>query len=471
VVAGPVSARPAGRGTSLVVARGAGIALGLALAGVAHGSPTPTPTPTGETTPTSTPATTPMLTPTGETASPGASNVTRVTWQQALDRAFARNPSAAVAMQEIARADALVREARAGWLPVLTGNGSYTRLDSARSFGGTVTTPISQWNGNVQLTVPLVAPAAWANGWHADDNRAVATLSAADVRRQLATSVGRVYLTVLLQRRQLEVATRARDTARAHYDYAHTRMVTGLGNGVDDARAEQELRTDEAQLKDAETALVRAQSALAILLSEDDLVDAADEVTLSAAPNPDVALENARGLRTDLRALAARRTATEHLRRDDWVYYAPSLLAQAQAFRQTQTALQPGSGWQAALVLSIPFYDGGLRYGVMKERAASDEEARVQLEAALRQLSVEVRTTFRVVANSDESLRAARAAAAAATTAAALADRSYRAGASTNIEVVDAERRAHDADSQVALAEDAAREARLDLLLATGAFP
>jgi outer membrane protein TolC len=123
------------------------------------------------------------------------------------------------------------------------------------------------------------------------------------------------------------------------------------------------------------------------------------------------------------------------------------------------------------VVLSIPFYDGGMRYGVRREREAVDEEARAQLEAMLRQVSVEVRTTFRVVANADESLRSAREAAAAAITAATLADKSYRGGASTNIEVVDAERRAHDAASAAALAEDAARQARLDLLVATGAFP
>ena len=400
-----------------------------------------------------------------------APKIVRVTWQQALDRATARNPSAYVAQQEIARADALVREARAGWLPILGGNGSYVRLDSARTFGGTVTTPIAQWNGNLQLTVPLVAPSAWANDWHAQDSRALATASAADVRRQLATAVGRVYLTVLLEHRQLEVATRARDTALSHYDYAHTRLGLGLGNGVDDARAEQELRTDEAQLKGAETALVRAQSALATLLSEEDLVDVAEAFDLATAPASAAALDTARGRRTDVRALEARRTASEHLRRDEWVYYAPSLLAQAQAFKQTQTPLQPGTGWQVAVVLSIPFYDGGMRYGVRREREAADEEARAQLEATLRQVSVEVRTAYRVVANADESLRSAREAAAAATTAAMLADKSYRGGASTNIEVVDAERRAHDADSAVALAEDAARQARLDLLVATGIFP
>jgi outer membrane protein TolC len=395
----------------------------------------------------------------------------KLTWQQALDRANARNSSTLVAAQEIARADALVREARAGWLPTLIGNGSYTRLNAARMLGPTVATPAGVWNANLQLTVPIVSPPAWANDWHAEDGRAVATAAAADVRRQLATAVGRVYLTVLLQHRELEVAVRARETARAHFDYAHTRLSLGLGNGVDDARAEQELRTDEAQLKDAETALVRAQSALATLTSDEDLVDAADDVALGAAPTSEAAIDDARHNRTDVRALQARREATQHLRRDDWVYYAPSLLAQAQAFRETTTSLQPGSGWQAAVVLAIPFYDGGLRYGIARERAAADQEARLQLEATLRQVSVEVRTAFRIVGNADQSLGSARAASAAAATAATLADKAYRAGATTNLEVIDAERRARDAASQVALAEDAARQARLDLLLATGAFP
>jgi outer membrane protein TolC len=395
----------------------------------------------------------------------------RVTWQQALDRAAARNPSAVIAALDIARADALVREARAGWLPTLSGNGSYTRLDSARTFGGMVTTPADTWSGNLQLTVPIIAPSAWANDWHAEDNRQIASASATDIRRQLANAVGRAYLTVLLQHRQQEVAVRARDNALAHYDYAHTRLGLGLGNAVDDSRAEQELRTDEAQVKNAEIALVRAQSALAVLLSDEDLVDAADEVDLGTPIAGSSAIDDARARRADVRALEARELAAHNLEGDDWVFYAPSLLAQAQAFRQTETALQPGKGWQATLVLSIPFYDGGLRYGVRKERRANDAEARTQLAATLRQVSVEVRTAFRVLASTDESLRSSRAAAQAAATAARLADTAYRAGATTDLEVVDAERRARDAESQVALAEDAARQARLDLLLATGAFP
>ena len=245
----------------------------------------------------------------------------------------------------------------------------------------------------------------------------------------------------------------------------------GLGNGVDEARAAQELHTDEAALNDAQTALIRAQSAMAVLLSMEDLVDVVDDVQLGTAPSAQAAVDDARKNRTDVRALQARKLSTEHLRRDDWVYYAPSLLAQAQAYKETASALAPGSGWQAAVVLSIPFYDGGLRYGVARERTAVDEEVRIQLEAALRQVTVEVRTAFRVVESSDRSLAAAREASASAAQAAVLADKSYRAGASTNLEVIDAERRARDASSAVAFSEDAARQARLDLLLATGAFP
>jgi outer membrane protein TolC len=395
----------------------------------------------------------------------------KVTWGQALERAFKRNTSLVVATPEIERASALVRQARAAWLPLLSGNGTYTRFNSARTFNGVVTTPIDTWGANLALTVPLLAPTAWANDAHAQDNREVAKANALDVRRQLGTAVGRAYLTVLLQHREVEVAIRAAETSAAHYDYAHTRLGAGLGNAVDDARAEQELRTNQSLVKNAQTSLIRAQSALAILLSEEDLVDAGEDVQLDTAPSPDAAVTDARARRADVKTLGARREATTHLRRDDWVYYAPSLLAQAQAFRQTATSLQPGSGWQAQLVLSIPLFDGGLRYGIQRERRAVDEEAHAQLDGLLRQVSVEVRAAFAVVRNADESLESARAAVTAARTAASLADKSYRAGATTNLEVIDSERRARDAESQAALGEDAARQARLDLLAATGAFP
>ena len=47
----------------------------------------------------------------------------------------------------------------------------------------------------------------------------------------------------------------------------------------------------------------------------------------------------------------------------------------------------------------------------------------------------------------------------------------YRAGATTNIEVVQAQQTARNAEIAQALSEDGLRQARLDLLVALGQFP
>jgi outer membrane protein TolC len=82
-----------------------------------------------------------------------------------------------------------------------------------------------------------------------------------------------------------------------------------------------------------------------------------------------------------------------------------------------------------------------------------------------------VRVAFDAVRDADRSLAAARRAAALAKEAADLATTAYRAGTVTNLELIDAERQARDAGQQAALAEDTSRQARLDLLTASGHFP
>ena len=52
-----------------------------------------------------------------------------------------------------------------------------------------------------------------------------------------------------------------------------------------------------------------------------------------------------------------------------------------------------------------------------------------------------------------------------------MANIAYEAGATTTLEVIDAERRARDAETGAVIAEDASRRARLDLLSSTGHLP
>src|SRR5438876_967489 len=80
-------------------------------------------------------------------------------------------------------------------------------------------------------------------------------------------------------------------------------------------------------------------------------------------------------------------------------------------------------------------------------------------------------TAREAVRLTDRALERARAAADQSNEVLKITDVAFREGATTNIEVIDAQRRARDADTIAVVAEDALRRARLDLLVALGRFP
>jgi len=399
----------------------------------------------------------------------------RVTLDEAVARALQSNPTVAIAIAEIDRADALLRQARAAYFPSLIGTASYTRLDGDRlAATGAVAAGENQLAANVQLTVPLLAPVARANGRHAEDNRHIAEASAEDVRRQLAVATARAYLAVVAQHRVIAANENARHTAQAHYDYAHTRFAGGVGRSIDEVRAEEELRTNEVNVEGAYAALVHAKEALGVLITADGPVDTVDDVALGQPQSLGAALNDARTQRADVKALETRIAAGEHLVKDDWVYYAPILSAVGEPFYQHglyPPSLYPRVGWQASLILSLPLYDGGARTGIAHEREALVVESRANLDLALRQAQADVRAAFDAMVHADKALTAARAAADLARRALELANLAYKAGATSNLEVIDASRESRAADTAAAQAEDLARESRLDLLSASGRFP
>ena len=405
----------------------------------------------------------------------------KVTLAAAVQRALQRNPSVAVAAQEIERADALITQARAGWLPFLTGNGLYTRLDSDRVLRSVDSNGVqhvnrvaaeNQVSANLQLTVPLVAAPAWTATGRAKSAKRTAEASATDVRRQVAQSTARAYITVVAQHRLVAASETSRDTAKAHYDYAHTRLQGGIGRAIDEVRAQQDLATVETQLQANLARLAVAREALGVLVGTDGPVDAIDEVDLPAPPSMADAVAGARTNRTDVRLLDMRVASAKRAAGDTWAYYTPYLAAVGTPFVQYPASLtQPELGWQAQLVLTLPIYDGGLRSGISRERDAVLAETRSNMEAGLRQAQAEIRANFEAMMRADLALSSARDAARLARRAMDLANIAYKAGATTNLEVIDAARSVRDADTATAQAEDLSRQTRLDLLAASGRFP
>jgi outer membrane protein TolC len=406
----------------------------------------------------------------------------KVTFEQAVQRALARNPTILQAAEEIRRFHALMEEVRSSSLPVLNAVGSYTRLDSNRLEAGQVAVPVGLLNLNLQLSAPLIYPRGWVQWGQANDQVDVARANAADIRRTLAVAAARGYLAIITQKRLVETARIARDNARGHYQFTHAQRVGGIGNMLDETRAAQELTTDEVNLQNQKIALVHAREALGVLMASDAPVDNADESTPTEMPTYGDAMSAAEKVRADVRARRRAADATARTVHDAYADYLPYLNLMAEPFYQVPSTdnskyppssltTYPPTGWQAELVLTLPLYDGGLRYGQEHEREALAGEARLNVEETLRQAKSDVRTAFEEIRESDVALDQATQSSAFAKHALDLANLAYHAGATTNLEVIDAERQARDAETQQAIAEDAARQARLDLLAASGRFP
>ncbi len=394
-----------------------------------------------------------------------------VTLRDAIGRALAKNPTYTTACLEVQRAEALVRETEAAWLPTLYGNGSAIHSDGNRVEGGAVILAQNELTANLTLTLPLVMTRQWSATEESKLRADATAATQADVRRMVAYATAQAYLAVYSQKLVIDANETARDTAIHHADYTRQRFAGGVGNRLDEVRAVQEVATDNALVQQAYAALASSQEALGILTGTDGPLDTADEAMLAQAPSLGDGLNDA-AHRTDVIALDARERAADKAVHDHWTDYMPYLVGIAEPFYENPaTPTVPLTGYQLALLLTVPLYDGGLRYGQQRERDALRDEANVAYEAGLRQARSDVRSAFEAMRRANDALVSSRDAAKLASQALDLANAAYRAGAVTNIEVIDAERQARDAATQAEIAADSVRQARLAMLTATGRFP
>jgi outer membrane protein TolC len=394
----------------------------------------------------------------------------RLTFDEAVERAAARHPTVAQAAAGILRAEAILQQVRAGTRPLVDASATTNVIHPVQSFGGASINPRTQLNLSMGLMVPLLAPVAWARQTQAGDQVAVARRGEADVRRAIAIGAAQAFLQVIALKRVQELNERSRDTAAAHYEYARQRFEGGLGSRLNLLRAQQELSTDETRVEEARLAVRRGQEALGVLVAADGPVDAAAE------PVFEIPSEDADGgvlaRRADLQLVGSRESAAERVVRDSWREYLPSVsgLFAPQVLAPSGLFL-PSRSWRATVVVQLPLFDAGGRRGLRRERESLLDFVRAERTGLEREARSEVRAAREAVRSTERALASARAAADQAAEVVRITDVAFRAGATTNIEVIDAQRRARDAATASAIAEDAVRRARLELLAALGHFP
>ena len=402
-----------------------------------------------------------------------------VEFDAAIQQALAKNPSVAAAATNITRAEALLQQARTVYRPTASAAATDTLLDRERGFSGSVTQPQNQVTFSLNGSMSVLAPARWAAANQAKDQIEVARVQTDEVRQQIAVATAQTYLAIIAQKRQIDVSLRSLESSQAHLKYATSRLQAGAGTRLNELRANQSVSSDEARLEFVRIALRRAQEALGVLLAADgpvdagaepplDVVSALKEAGLEESPSatawmaarPDVK-------RQSLQIEAAKRVVLDSRR--DWfptgtASFDPVYVVPAGAF-------QPSRTWRFTLSFSQPIFDGGQRRATRALRQVNVDALALGLTSIEIQARAQVRVAQAAVDSAQRQMAAARRAADQANEVLRITTTVFEVGATTNIEVIDAQRSARDAETVAVQAEDLWRQARLELLVALGRFP
>lgn len=417
--------------------------------------------------PTQAPAPSSVTAPVAAPPSSTTSGRPVLTLAELLERARERNTDLTVLQEQVTQANAQVSRAWGSLMPSLNASASYTYngvealLPFADPSAGYQQQPMPDGSGSVmlipnrtiditvqpqnvfavgaQLTVPLIVVPAWLGISNANAASEATAKTVERNRQALLSGVAQAYLgavggqrLVELARTQLQTAEEQERVAQVRYQAGAVPKLAFLRAGVDVARARQDLRRAENTYATARLALRQLAG-----ITEDFDVVAPGEFEPPEG-SADELVERAMALRGDLAASRIQVDIAERALRSTKWEWAPTIAAVG-SFQWSSVAGLTGqqTNWLAQVVASFSLFDGG-RIARLKEGSSRVRQATANTEGVRRLVEREVRAAALDLESARANLLAAREQERLAIENATLAETSFRAGAATYLDVVDA---------------------------------
>lgn len=384
----------------------------------------------------------------------------RISLEEAQRIALARNPNILSVAQEIHRSEAMMQQAWASIFPSLGIGVTYTHADeptvvsfdmggSEALFGPADEIVVQQQDiARLQATAtqPLFNGPSIPAIRLSHAARDLSRLSVEQVRGQMALAVARAFYGIVTARRTIDLLDRHLDLAQEHVSAARARLEAQAGLAIDVARAELQIESTRSQRERALLGYQNARDSLALLMGipPDDLpILAEPALPTREVGSPEELVETALAERLDLRS-AQRQIRMAELDRDTVTWsFAPSLNL---SWQLNYTLSELGGfgdrrySWNLIVLANFSLFDGGRRYGQLRDRRARLRQARLNAESLERSAVIQVRQSFRAWRTALTTLQISGRQLELASEAHRLARASYEAGAASNLEVVDAQR-------------------------------
>jgi outer membrane protein TolC len=373
-----------------------------------------------------------------------------LTLEAAIQRALERNEKSLTADQSYEAAGARVTQARAFFLPQITGTGIYTRrpFQVVREFQGSQIA-VQRYNalsGVLALNMILFDPYNIPNYRGARSAQTAQMYATAEAKRQLAFEVSNAYLTTLGVDRVLVASEHRYEYAKQSLDAARARYKAGLVGVNDVTRSELEFATAEMGVTQVKGQVETTHLQLGYLLDDVDirqrtlevpdfLLKAAEELTVAV----DQSISEAQARRLDLNSLRWQASSQQALALSPTLKWFPALSITG-AYRYTNESGLTGrsTNWNVGATLTWAFFDGFLRNGEQNEMKALVKQADLNVQASMRQVELQVRDGLVSLENQRAALKQAIVAYDAATRNAAEVAELYRQGLASALEAADA---------------------------------
>ncbi len=318
-------------------------------------------------------------------------------WNEAAVELRARSISLATAYAEVTKAEAQSRIALAALLPSINATATAThqfitnKVTSSQGGNGTpvdktLTTPSSDYiNGNITLVQDLIDAKAWHDLGTARAAEVVQRLGVENVKRTMILSLATSMVAVVTAERVAEINRIGLRSALELLSLTNRKRALGAATGLDTVRAEQNVEQSRSAIVSGDESLRQAREALGLALGE------SRQVAVTSALKLDGVLQsigqschplNNTLERPELAAARQQLVVTERNIRSVELSFLPTLKAQSTVSSST---LDPGAAprttWNIQAVLSVPIWDGGVRYGSLRSARATRDEAGYTIES------------------------------------------------------------------------------------------
>ncbi len=401
-------------------------------------------------------------------------------WSEAVTYLRARSTDLKIALDQVLQAEAQTRIALAQYLPTLQSTGlmSHQFLTSSGIYlsGSGATSSSTTWSGNLQLQQTLVNVQQFDQISIDELNEDATRLSVDDRKRTLALSLANQIVAVVTSERTAEINRVGLKVALEQLEITRRKQALGAANGLDVVRAEQNAANARATLVSGDEALREAREALGLALGVPEETGVAPGININELAQS--ALESCRVVKdVDERpdVAAARRSLEVAKRNLHNVYYQflPTVNAQSTLtyFSPAPAFGAPDPTWNIQGILTIPWFDGGVRYGNLRYARAAQDIALQNLEALRRQAIIQVEQAQRQLQVADLSDKVATEQRDLAAKNDQLTQTAYMAGQGTSLELVTASEAHRQAELNLALADFTVVKARILAVLALATCP